>query len=511
MDIIYGKVVNCTNSSKTQGTRENSTAGVVGGIVGWNKNNSSSIEQCTNSGQVISKSNCTGGISGSNEGKINSCINNGTVTSTGASGTGGIVGYQNLETAETTNSQNRNEIKGVAETGGIVGNNNHGKINNCNNERNITGMFNVGGISGANANNSEIIECKNIAKITYDSVATNSSKGLNIGGIIGKNQSGAKLINSQNEGEVVGIQNVGGAVGYSLSNSTINQCSNSAKITGSLSIAGICGFNETSTIENSHNTGNIISDSTITYNGETANFSRAGGICGQSNLGYISNSYNEGQIDGNAIQIGGIVGACSSKLAGKDASVEKCYNTGKIKGTSSQYQTGGICGYLYSNGLIRTCFNKGEVSGSYSEAGGIVGILGYRDTRGYIENCYNVGTINATQRLAGGIAGDIWNGEIRNSYNVGNVSVTATTTQKGGITAYYETSEYRVLSDNYYLNTTSTGGINGTNTFGEVESKTMAELKAADFINRINDGNSVSQWKRDTNNINGGYPILSWQ
>lgn len=84
-------IMNCINSNKIEGTAVDAIDGYIGGIAGWNRGR---IEKSQNDGNVISKSNCTGGISGSNFQTINSCFNTGKISSSGYSGTGGIIGYQ---------------------------------------------------------------------------------------------------------------------------------------------------------------------------------------------------------------------------------------------------------------------------------------------------------------------------------------------------------------------------------------------------------------------------------
>ena len=39
--------------------------------------------------------------------------------------------------------------------------------------------------------------------------------------------------------------------------------------------------------------------------------------------------------------------------------------------------------------------------------------------------------------------------------------------------------------------------------------KTEEEMKSDSFIELLNNGEN--NWKKDTNNINNGYPILNWQ
>lgn len=44
---------------------------------------------------------------------------------------------------------------------------------------------------------------------------------------------------------------------------------------------------------------------------------------------------------------------------------------------------------------------------------------------------------------------------------------------------------------------------------GDVTVKTETEMKSDEFITVLNNGGTA--WKKDTNNINDGFPILSWQ
>ena len=36
-------------------------------------------------------------------------------------------------------------------------------------------------------------------------------------------------------------------------------------------------------------------------------------------------------------------------------------------------------------------------------------------------------------------------------------------------------------------------------------------MKSEEFVDLLNEGQNEKPWKQDTNNINDGYPILSWQ
>ena len=196
---------------------------------------------------------------------------------------------------------------------------------------------------------------------------------------------------------------------------------------------------------------------------------------------------------------------------------------GKISSNSS---VGGIVGYTYDNSKIINCYNKANINASDRYAGGIVG---YAKQGVNIENCYNAGTITANYSV-GGISGEINNSEILNCYNIGNINgedtnarstggISGTTANNTTITNSYNrgiiTSPFvagaiigKVVSGNnivkncYFFENTVNGG-NGSDIEG-VEVKNEEELKKIYMILR-------NDFKEDKNNINNGYPILSWQ
>ena len=43
------------------------------------------------------------------------------------------------------------------------------------------------------------------------------------------------------------------------------------------------------------------------------------------------------------------------------------------------------------------------------------------------------------------------------------------------------------------------------------EEKTEEYMKGEEFVDKLNNGQEGNPWKQDINNINDGYPILSWQ
>lgn len=146
--------------------------------------------------------------------------------------------------------------------------------------------------------------------------------------------------------EIIG-KNCAGFIGNG-SNSTIYRCINQANITASDNAGRIiCRSTGTAgIIEESFNTGNIISDNGIT-----------GGIASQAASNSILNCYNTGNIHGNSetsspmcnCQVGGVVGVLSS------SDLKNCYNVGNISSLTDCQ--GGLVGTpLYDSHVINSYF-----------------------------------------------------------------------------------------------------------------------------------------------------------
>ena len=357
-----------------------------GGISGYGIN--STIKNCTNGAEILSSKGYTGGIIGKIDGEsvIDSCNNTAKIESTGTCGDeygntflGGIVGRSE---AEINNCNNSGEIISVASAaGGIVGEG-YKNIVNCTNEGNITvnGVntgedSTVGGIIG-NMKNASILSCINKGKIT--------SEGRKAGGIVGQIYSEDEnnvvtIEKSHNEGEISSNTiYVGGIAGY-ISIVNILNCYNIANIeTEEGQIGGIVGYaaSTNSKIENCYNMGSIYGKFIKEENYKNT---IAGGIVGH-NYGLISKCYNTGSITIENSQAGGIAGNSNGMIS-------ECYNKGKIESTgyniNGDSEVGGIVGNVNNN--INACYNTGEIKG---EGRIIGGIAGNTQTENIIQNCY---------------------------------------------------------------------------------------------------------------------------
>ena len=177
-----------------------------------------------------------------------------------------------------------------------------------------------------------------------------------------------------------------------------------------------------------------------------------------------------------------------------DGLIDRCYNKGTVNGDTS---VGGISGALFNGSKIQlqNCYNTGNVNGGLA-IGGIVGL-----NQGEFTNCYNTGDVNASRQLAGGVVGNN-QGICSNCYNIGNISGTA---RIGGIAGTLSANK-AVLSNCYSLEGKSSdivgdivnGTVESSSIKTEQEMKSLAPTLGAAFT-------------EDTENINNGYPILSWQ
>ena len=252
---------------------------------------------------------------------------------------------------------------------------------------------------------------------------------------------------------------------------------NGLRIVSSEKGKGLFGLVKGATIKNL----GIGNDSTIKVN------LVSGSIVGYANEGTtIENCYNNATIlesTENSQQLGGIAGQLTSS-----SNITNCFNLANISGGSN---LGGIAGM--SSGNIDSCYNTGVLTGEERGVGGIAGM-----SSGNIDSCYNTGVLTGEERV-GGIAGQQYNNDnakISNSYNVGKIN---NADMGSGIIGALVTGK---LENNFYLENIVNGG-NGT-PFDGSTAKTMEEMK--NIYTSL--GNA---FKADSNNINNGYPILSWQ
>ena len=221
-------------------------SGNVGGIVG--NVSDGSVYNCSNIKTTV-KGNYknTGGIVGQLSGNMENCYNTGEILSS-YFGVGGIVGYT-LVNSNITKCYNAgkiiNTLEGNAVAGGIVGNTESPThINYCYNIGDVlcTG-YGAGGIVASIGNGSTITDCYNFGNVIGTKYATGSGESK-IGGIFGDSYK-STITNCHNVGTITGTGKWRGSIGGDIYTTTL---SNSNYLKGSCS--GGIGTNSSSTITN---------------------------------------------------------------------------------------------------------------------------------------------------------------------------------------------------------------------------------------------------------------------
>jgi|GEM_PF-2253389 len=128
---------------------------------------------------------------------------------------------------------------------------------------------------------------------------------------------------------------------------------------------------------------------------------KVGGLVGWTYTATITNSFATGSVNGNT-NVGGLVGLHYN------GTVINSYVTGEVSGTT---MVGGLVGENGGNVMnITNCYATGNVTGSWSAAGGLVGF-----NVGTITNSYATGSLNGNAYV-GGLVGVNNGGTIINSY-----------------------------------------------------------------------------------------------
>lgn len=345
-----------------------------------------------------------------------------------------------LNTGDVSSSKkDGNDFYDAGNVGGIVGSAVDTNITNATNQENeIRGAHNVGGVAGYFGNSSD-------DDSSPDYTVTN---GINDGGDImatgARNENGfvKEQVRSTDTGaEETIIGNMGGVVGYLDGDNVYVTGSANRGTVHSLDITG----DTVSQASQASNTGGVVGKIDRSY---TLKLSDLQGKDTNGNdkiiNAAVSNSYNTGDVRGY-MGVGGVVGMMyNGEVAGS-------YNLGSINTTrraadaaSNAYPSvnmGGVVGdtteQTTAKALIYDVYNKGQIGDeTYNyyarHVGGVVGRLS-----GDVEKAYNTGAIYNGYNVVGGIAGWFYTGSINNSFNTGNITVinhdTTAGSQVGGI------------------------------------------------------------------------------
>ena len=247
----------------------------------------------------------------------------------------------------------------------------------------------------------------------------------------------------------------------------------------------------------------------LTVNSKTVDV----GAIAAKNYQLIENSFAIGEIkvysnveNDGLIRVGGIISGNE-----KNAKIINSFHKGNIYlenniEENSAY-VGGIAVGSNNNSEFFNCYSDGEINGkNLTYVGGCVS-----SNNGRIKNCYNSKKIEVENfDCIGGIVA-LNSGEVNNCYNIGKINNVASQTSRIGSIIGVLSGTNPIVKNCYYLTGTAEKSLGGNiiGDFSNVLEKTEEEMKQDSFVELLNNGES--NWKKDTNNINNGYPILNFE
>lgn len=405
------QIVGATNSAEVVGN-------VAGGFIGFMAGHAT-ISASTNHGRILGGNDGGGFVGRQQSGNLiaDSLTNHGHVSAS-STNAGGLAGR--IEAAVVaTNSVNLGDVDGGSNIGGFVGNVYHGAT--------VHASSNQGRVTG-------------------------SSPSSNVGGLLGLVNQDATVTSSINDGDVDGGSAVGGLVALLGGDVIVDTSTNRGAVTASAASGQAAGFigsvNSDATVSASTNAGPVSA---------LASGAKAGGFIGLSiGVVHLDAARNEGTIDGDRhvgglagfadggfvvldgvnagrvrahdpslTQVGGLVGFVSSAV-----SITRGANEHHVDGANS---VGGLVGWMANSGdtaSIETSLNRGDVTGTSSDVGGLIGVARSGTT---VSASVNHGAVSGTERV-GGIASSSGGGlTLLDVYSTG--SVTATVRDAGGLAA----------------------------------------------------------------------------
>lgn len=265
----------------------------------------------------------------------------------------GLFGYTKGATIKNVGIIN-SSVTGASYVGAIVGYADYSvttTIDSCFNEGSVTstGSY-VGGIAGSGSlsisnshNTGSITSSENYAGgIVANTYAPDHSEN---------GSKRAYITNCYNTGSVTAEgSTVGGIAGCTFTYVTVTNCYNTGNITGVSQVGGVIGYPRFSDIDKCYNTGNVKG----IYTDYGTGSEEIGGVVGFSYESIVSNCYNTGDVHGRT-QVGGVAGETylSSTEQHHNGSLNNCYSTGAVSG---ERDVGGVTGYNFGNGTIENSY-----------------------------------------------------------------------------------------------------------------------------------------------------------
>ena len=213
---------------------EGSNVGLFGCI------NDGEVRDLTTAGYVKTESYTVGAVCGSLSGKLVNCVNNAQVT--GLADVGGIVG--SLVEGLVAQCVNNGFVSSEGKTGGVCGSASNASVASCINYGTVEGDTSSGGICGGNSAN--VNACVSLGTV---------SGGMLTGGICGENY--GTLSGCDNRSAVSGKRRTGGVCAEN--NGTVSGCTNVGEVSGIENTGGVCAKNY-GTLAGCYNSGAVNGD-----------------------------------------------------------------------------------------------------------------------------------------------------------------------------------------------------------------------------------------------------------
>lgn len=208
-----------------------------------------------------------------------------------------------------------------------------------------------------------------------------------------------------------------------------------------------------------------------------------------------------------------LLGGVANSSAG---TIRNCMVSGSITFSSGGYNgasaIGGITGRTTGNGVISGCVSRAVVkdaydNSTYGTSAPLGGIAGY--AYGVVENCYFTGTlaVKKTQpnkiinQKRGGLVGELQaNAELKGSYVAGEFAI-ADESKFGAVVGVVASSA--TITNCAYLDTIAPQAVAEGSTSG-MTARTADYMRTPEFAAEMG-------MHLDSDNSNGGFPVLPWQ
>lgn len=164
---------------------------------------------------------------------------------------------------------------------------------------------------------------------------------------------------------------------------------------------------------------------------------------------------------------------------------------------------GGLVGFMTGTSTMQYCTNKGVVNTAGMICGGIVSQIEKGAT---IKGCYNTAAVTGGSYYVGGIVGITYDQvQVKNCYNVGAVKGPESFLSKPHAIIGDNDGKKAICANNYYVKQlTGVDDEAGT-------TQTRGQFKQEEAVNGLNNELDVKAFVLDTENVNKGFPILSWE